>query len=158
MRKKFLIIVILLIVIIAGVLIIFNRNNKNIEINILELANRISQSNAFEDELAEAEKEIVISEYDFDENKIKEIVSYQGSGATSEEIVILQLNAKNDLNEIKQKIDNRLTERKEVFESYLPKEVSKIDNKILKIVNNYIILCISNNQDEVNNIINDYIK
>lgn len=158
MSKKILIIVILLIVIIIGGVIILNRNNKNIEINIFELANKISQSNAFEDELAEVEKELVIDEYDFDENKIKEIVSYQGSGATSEEIVILQSNTKNDLNEIKQKIDDRLVERKEVFESYLPKEVSKIDNKILKIVNNYAILCISNNQEEVNNIINEYIK
>ena len=125
MSKKILIIVILLIVIIIGGVIILNRNNKNIEINIFELANKISQSNAFEDELAEVEKKLVIDEYDFDENKIKEIVSYQGSGATSEEIVILQSNTKNDLNEIKQKIDDRLVERKEVFESYLPKKFPK---------------------------------
>ena len=49
-------------------------------------------------------------------------------------------------------------ERKEVFESYLPEEVFKIDNSILETKGNYLIFCISGDSNKASEIINNYIK
>ena len=159
MNKKILTIVILVIVlVIIGVIFWSNSKNKNIQINIDELADKIATSGAFEDQLIKADSEMVIKDYGFTNDEIKELVSYQGSGATSEEIVILQVNDKSNLNTVKQKINTRIDERKEAFASYLPKEVFKIENNVLKIEGNYAVLCISNDAKKVSDVINIYIK
>lgn len=159
MNKKVLIIVFLIIILIVTIgVIFFVDKDENIQINIDELADKIAKSGAFEDELIKADSDILIKDYNFTNEEIKELVSYQGSGATSEEIVVLQVNDKNNLNSVKEKINTRIDERKEAFENYLPKEVFKIENNILKIKGNYVILCISNDAKKVSDVINNYIK
>ncbi len=159
MKKKVLICISLIIIlIIIGIIIFLNMKNENIQINIEELSEEIFKSESFEDELIKVDSEMVMNNYGFTNEEIKQLISYQGSGATSEEILVLEANDKSKLNNIKEKINVRLTERKEVFESYLPKEVYKIDNNILSIKGNYVILCISNDTNKVNTIINNYLK
>ena len=157
--KKISLIIIIALIIIVSIFLAINFNNKQniIEIDIEELGKKISESGVFQDEIAKVDKEIVYKAYGFNDNLIKEIVSYQGSGATSEEILILQVNEKENLNEVKEMINNRIEERKEIFVSYLPKEVYKLENNIFRVYNNYIIMCISNDNEKVNEIINQII-
>lgn len=159
MNKKILIpiIIIILIAIIVSI-ILFNNNDSSLEIDIEELSKQIVESGVFSDELAKIDNQIVMTDYSFTSEEIKGIVSYQGSGATSEELVVLEVNNKSFLNSVKNKIDTRLNERKGAFESYLPEEVFKIDNNLLEVKGNYLIMCISNDSNKVNEVINNYIK
>ena len=159
MNKKILIpiIIIILIAIIVSI-ILFNNNDSSLEIDIEELSKQIVESGIFSDELAKIDNQIVMTDYSFTSEEIKGIVSYQGSGATSEELVVLEVNNKSFLNSVKNKIDTRLNERKGAFESYLPEEVFKIDNNLLEVKGNYLIMCISNDSNKVNEVINNYIK
>ena len=160
MKKKIAIIIIIIAIIVIAVLamIIVKNNNKTIQINIEDLASKILQSGAFEDELIKVDSEMIMKDYNFTADEVEEFVSYQGSGATSEEIVILKVKDKSNLNSIKDKINARIEERKEAFQSYLPKEVGKIDNNVLRVEENYVIFCVSNDSSKVNQIINDYVK
>ena len=159
MKKKIwiLLIIVVIIAMVLGIVFI-QKNKKDIQINIQDLANRIVGSASFEDQLAQADSEMVMNDYTFTSDEINDLVSYQGSGATSEELVILQVKDKSKINSVKEKINTRLSERREAFGSYLPKEVGKIDNNILRVEGNYIILCIANDTNTVNKIINEYIK
>ena len=158
MKKYIGIIVIIAIFAILIVCTIVRKNvNSDIQININELADRIVSSSSFEDELAKIDDELAIELYGFEANGIEEIASYQGSGASSEEILVLKVKDANDLNNETEKIEARLKEREEAFASYLPKEVSKIQNHILEQKGNYIILCICNDYNTVNKVINDYL-
>ena len=159
MKKKILIFIIVVVIVAVVLAVMFiPRNSKNIQINIQDLASKIAESGSFEDQLMQVDSEMVIEDYNFSSDEINELVSYQGSGATSEEIVILQVKDKSQINDVKSKIDTRLAERKEAFESYLPEEVGKIDNNILKVKGNYVILCIANDTNTVNNVLNENIK
>ena len=158
MKKYLGIIVIIAIFATLIVCTIVRKNvNSDIQININELADRIASSSSFEDELAKIDNELAINLYNFEQETIEEIVAYQGSGASSEEILILKVKDANDLNNETEKIEARLKEREEAFASYLPKEVSKIQNHILEQKGNYIILCICNDYNTVNKVINDYL-
>ncbi len=158
MKKYIGIIVIIAIFATLIVCTIVRKNvNSDIQININELADRIVSSSSFEDELAKIDNELAINLYNFEQETIEEIVAYQGSGASSEEILILKVKDANDLNNETEKIEARLKEREEAFASYLPKEVSKIQNHILEQKGNYIILCICNDYNTVNKVINDYL-
>lgn len=159
MNKKIVIIVaIVVIALIIGLVVWINRENANIQIDINALGERILESGAFSDELAKIDSEITMNSYGFTSDEISELLSFEGSGATSEEIVILKVNDKSNLNSVKEKINTRLAERKEAFEDYLPEEVFKIDNHILEVKGNYVIMCISNNSNEVMDTINDYMR
>ena len=96
--------------------------------------------------------------YGFLPDSIEEIISYQGSGASSEEVLILKVKDVNDVNNEKKIIETRLNEKKDAYASYMPEEVSKIENRILIEKGNYLILCICNDYDTVNNIIDDYLR
>ena len=157
MKKKIWIILIILIIAIVFA-IVFIPKNKDVQINIQDLASRIVESASFEDQLEQADSEMVMDDYNFSSDEINDLVSYQGSGATSEELVILQVKDKSKINSVKEKINTRLSERRGAFESYLPKEVRKIDNNILRVEGNYIILCIANDTNTVNKILNEYIR
>ncbi len=150
--------IILLIIIIVAVIIFLQKNEVNIQINIEGLAEEIAKSSAFEDQLEKVDSEMTMQDYNFSTDEVAQLVSYQGSGASSEEIVILQVKEKSNINSVKDKINTRLAERKEAFESYLPEEVGKIDNSILRVEGNYIILCVAKDANTVNNVINEYIK
>lgn len=159
MKKKILIFIIVVVIVAVVLAVMFiPRNSKNIQIKIQDLASKIAESGSFEDQLMQVDSEMVIEDYNFSSDEINELVSYQGSGATSEEIVILQVKDKSQINDVKSKIDTRLAERKEAFKSYLPEEVGKIDNNILKVEGNYVILCIANDTNTVNNVLNENIK
>ena len=157
MKKKIWIILIILIIAIVFA-IVFIPKNKDVQINIQDLASRIVESASFEDQLEQTDSEMVMDDYNFSSDEINDLVSYQGSGATSEELVILQVKDKSKINSVKEKINTRLSERRGAFESYLPKEVGKIDNNILRVEGNYIILCIANDTNTVNKILNEYIR
>lgn len=148
----------ILIIIIVSVILFLQKNKENVQINIDELAGEISKSNAFEEQLEKVDSEMIMQDYNFSNDEIERLVSYQSSGASSEEIVILQVKEKSKINSVKEKISERLSERKEAFESYLPKEVGKIENSIFRIEGNYVILCIAKDYSTVNKVINEYIK
>lgn len=160
MNKKKIVIAlaVILIIIIVAVILFLQKNKENIQINIEGLAEEITKSNAFEDQLEKIDSEMTMQDYNFSTDEVAQLVSYQGSGASSEEIVILQVKEKSNINSVKDKINTRLAERKEAFESYLPEEVGKIDNSILRVEGNYIILCVAKDANTVNNVINEYIK
>ena len=158
MKKKIGIICIIILIILIGLAImVIKEKDKNIEINIEDLASKIVETNAFEDKLEKVDSEMIMENYNFSSDEIEKLVSYQGSGASSEEIVILQVKDKSKLDSVKEKINTRLQERKEAFESYLPKEVYKLENYNLEEYGNYLILCISNDANQANDIIKQYI-
>ena len=158
MKKKIAIVIVIVLIIIAVLGIIINNSNKSIQINIEDLATKIAESGAFEDEIAKIDSEMIMSDYNITTDEVEGFVSYQGSGATSEEIVILKVKDKRNLNDVKDKINSRIQERKQAFQSYLPEEVGKIDNNILRVKGNYVIFCVSNDSSKVNQVINDYVK
>lgn len=158
MKKIFLIIFTIILIIIIGIVAsinIFKENN--ITLDMQKLALDLINQSIFEDDLSEIDRDSIVKKYNFPNDKIKNIISYMGSGATAEEILLLEVFNREDTGEILNIIKEKLEERKQDFQNYLPKEVFKLENYYLKSVNNYIILCISNDEKQAEKIINKYI-
>ena len=156
--KRNIFVLVLMLIILFSMVIVNIKQKENIEINIQDLGKQIIEEGEFEDELELTEKEIALKNYNLDQTKIKDIVYYTGSGATAEEILLIELNDKNDIQEIKQKMETRIEEQKEVFQNYFPKEVQKLENSLIKIQGKYAILSISKDSSQNMSIINQYIK
>ncbi len=154
MNKKILIIgIILVVIIVLGINFVFTDKDENLQIDMQKLSEELINSQIFEDDLSQVDKDTIIKKYNFTSEKIKDITSYVGTGATAEEILILEMIDKNDIEETEKIIETKIEERKADFQNYLPKEVFKLENYNLDNKGNYIILCISNDYSKAKDII-----
>lgn len=154
MNKKILIIgIILVVIIVLGINFFFTNRDENVQIDMQKLSEELINSQIFEDDLSQVDKDTIIKKYNFTSEKIKDITSYVGTGATAEEILILEMIDKNDIEETEKIIETKIEERKADFQNYLPKEVFKLENYNLDNKGNYIILCISNDYSKAKDII-----
>ena len=63
-----------MLILIAILIIIFiKKNNKDIQINVEELALKIAETNSFEDELIKVDYEMILKDYDFNKDEIKNL-------------------------------------------------------------------------------------
>lgn len=155
MKKNVIIIAIVVIIAIVIKIVAVNMD-KNVNIDMQKLAEELNNEKIFEDNLSQIDRDTIIKRYNFNSEKIKNINSYVGTGATAEEILIIELVDKKDRNEIEKIIETKLEERKADFQTYLPEEVFKLENYNLESKGNYIILCVSNDYDKAKEIINKY--
>ncbi len=125
------------------------------EIDISSLGSELLEQVEFEDELNLVDDAMVKKLYHIEEF-IKAQV-YIGSGATAEEIAIFEFDSGEAAAEGLNAAEDRLEEQKENFASYVPKELQKLDNAVVKQAGNYLVVCVSNG-DEAEKIIKSYIK
>lgn len=154
--KNIVIVLSIVIVLVVSIIIIFSNKNENVNIDIEKLAEELVNSKNFNDNLSEVDKETIIDKYGFNNDSVSNIISYMGSGATAEEILIIEAKDKNKINEIKNIIEEKVKEKEESFRNYLPNEVYKIENSNIECKDKYIILCISNDSEKSLGIIKKY--
>lgn len=153
--KKEICIIILIVVIISGILLFTNRD-KDITIDINKISKDIMENIKFEDELNKMDNNTVSKLYDIN-NATSQLV-YMSSGATAEEIAIFEFKDKEECKIALEKANKRIEEQKENFKDYMPKEMKRLENAIIKNKNKYLIVCITNNQEKIEEILNKYIK
>lgn len=153
--KKEIWIIIVIIVAISGILL-FTNKEKDITIDINEISEDIMGNIKFEDELNKMDNDTVSKLYDIN-NTTSQLV-YMSSGATAEEIAIFEFKDKEECKKALEKANKRIEEQKQNFQDYMPKEMKKLENAIIKNKNKYLIVCVTNSQDEIGNILNKYLK
>ncbi|MGN0403424.1 MAG: DUF4358 domain-containing protein [Acetatifactor sp.] len=110
----------------------------------------------FEDELNRVEDAGTIKML-YDVDNATEAYVYISSGATAEEIAVFTFENKEAAELGLKKAEERLTVQKENYTSYVPEEVKKLDNAVVKQTGNYVVLCVSEG-DEAGKIIEGYMK
>ena len=153
MKKNIYLIVIIGIVLLGFVL--YKGNAKDVKIDINKLAEGMTQNIKFKDELNETDVDTIKMLYNID-NAISQKV-YISSGATAEEIAIFEFENKNDLNNALGNANKRIEEQKESFKNYVPEELKKLDNAIITKKGNYLIICITDDEN-AQTIIENYTK
>lgn len=154
MKKYMYVGIVLIIAIIIGV-IIFTNKPKDVTIDINQLAEDIMQNTKFEDEMNEADVDTAKILYGI-ENAVSQKV-YISSGATADEVSIFEFANIEDAKSAVEKVNTRISEQKESFENYIPKEVSKLENALVIQRGKYIITCVANDEN-VQKLIDKYTK
>lgn len=148
--------IIILIIVIIGAVIVFTNKSKDITIDISKLAEDIMENIKFEDELNKVDNETANKLYDIN-NAVSQVV-YMSSGATAEEMAIFEFKDEENCKIALEKANNRIEEQKQSFKDYMPKEMKKIEDAIVVSKNKYLIVCIADNKDDIEKILNKYIK
>lgn len=146
--------VVLMLVMVLGI----TACNKKTEVtmNINELGDKIIKDGEFLDELTPLENDIFTDIYeDVDANDIQEKVAYVGTGASAEQVVIIEAKNEESAKNIKAGLKEKLQYDIEQNRDYLPDEIPKLENPVLQVIDKYVVLCVSNNNEIIETMIKD---
>lgn len=153
-RLKQIIAAALMLVIVLGV----TACNKKTEvtINIKELGDKIVKEGDFLDELTPLENDMFTEIYeDVDANHIQDKVAYVGTGASAEQVVIIEAKNQESAKNIKTGLNKKLQYDIEQNRDYLPDEIPKLEKPVLQVIDKYVVLCVSNNNEIIETMLKD---
>ncbi len=105
------------------------------------LANELMEKVEFVDELSPVKSEMVPKLYGID-NALEAYV-YMGSGATAEEVAVFKFSDEQAAKDGLSKLQDYIAARKDSFANYIPGEVARLDNAVIKQSGEYLALCVS---------------
>ncbi|MGN0169813.1 MAG: DUF4358 domain-containing protein [Lachnospiraceae bacterium] len=118
----------------------------------IELAEKVT----YTDELNKIDSGVAGELYQI--NTAENAYVYVSSGATAEEVAVFEFADEEDAGEAVEAANTRIQEQKESFEMYAPEEVSRLDKAIVKQSGRYLMVCITEDTDTAENIIEDYFQ
>ncbi|GKX31275.1 hypothetical protein SH1V18_37550 [Vallitalea longa] len=118
-------------------------DDKEVTLDISDLATNLNEKIEFVDDLTKIDDSSIQTIYQIDYAVASEV--YVSSGATAEEIAVFELEDKEDADKAYKACEERIETQKEAFETYIPEEMEKLDNAVIKKVGKYVIVCIADN-------------
>lgn len=128
---------------------------KTVDIDMRDLTDELIDNVKFEDSLTEIDRSMSKKIYGID--NASDSIVYISSGATSEEIAIFKFNDKNTAKEEYKKVEARIEKQKKDYASYAPLETKRLDKAIIERKGNYVILCVTDD-NEARSIIDKHVK
>ncbi|MDU4890254.1 MAG: DUF4358 domain-containing protein [Clostridium sp.] len=94
--------------------------------------------------------------YYINKNHVEEFIFFAPkTNMDASEILILKAKSKEELNQLKDKVETRLEKSASSFESYRPDQYELIQDKVLKVRGNYLILIVSEGVSEIEELIDE---
>ena len=123
------------------------------EVDITSLAEALKNDITYQDELTEIDLETASMIMSFGDAEIIQAVIYESSGATAEEIVVLQCASEEDAKKAAEALKNRVEEQKEAFEDYVPAELTKLADAVIETKGRVAVLSVSDEPETVRDIL-----
>lgn len=105
------------------------------------LANELMEKVGFVDELNQISPEMVSKLYGID--NAEEAYVYMGSGATAEEVAVFKFADEQAAKDGLAKAEQRIASQKDSFANYIPEEVARLDDAVIKQSGEYLAVCVS---------------
>lgn len=113
---------------------------------------------SYDDQLGEVDKDTAAMFLNFAEVEIEEAAIYESSGATAEEIVVLNCKDSDSAVKAKEAFSQRVEEQIENFTDYVPAEVPKLKDAVIISSGKYVVLSVSSDSSKAKSIIEDSFK
>lgn len=131
---------------------------KEVTLDVTEVSNRLLEEIAYQDELSSVDLDTAAMIFNFSDVNITNGAIFESSGATAEEIVVLECASAEDTDAAKAALTARVADQKESFTDYVPEELVKLGKAVIVESGNYAILSVSDEPDKALKIIEEYTK
>ncbi len=150
MMKKFSILLTLLMVVLvaAGC-----SSSQPAALDVQQTADKLAQEVSFQDQLTKMDQDAALKLYDLTADDVETASLYVGTGATAEEISVWQGKDADAAKKIQDAVNTRIENQKESFVDYNPEEMPKLENPVVVAKGNYVVLCLSGDNENAKKII-----
>ncbi|MBR5485278.1 MAG: DUF4358 domain-containing protein [Oscillospiraceae bacterium] len=130
------------------------------DIDLTKTADELQSQLVFKDNLNRLDDSMMSNFYpSVDLSKVSEYAVFvSGTGSTAEEIALFELKSSDDIQMIENAIDERLTDQKIAYQDYVPEEMVKIENAVVKTGGNYVFAVLCDDTDSASEILSGYFK
>lgn len=127
--------------------------DEKIVMDVATLADQLKEGITFKDDMSLLEDDIFSMVYNIDMGDIVNKKIYLSAGATAEEIAVIEGKDSESVGRIVDGLEQKIEDQKVNFESYVPEEMKKLEDPVLVKEGNYVILCISDDNEKALDII-----
>lgn len=121
------------------------------QIDAKGLAASLAQEVSYKDTLEELTAEQISIYFEVEEGVTATV--YMGSGSTAEEVAVFEAKDEETAKRQLASVETYLEEQAESFRDYIPEEVKRIDDAVVKQQGNYVVLCVSDDSAKAEEII-----
>ncbi|MCD8022259.1 MAG: DUF4358 domain-containing protein [Lachnospiraceae bacterium] len=129
--------------------------DETVSIEISELAEALLET-VTSDTLSETASSLVPSIYYLDEEDVASSVAYASSGATACEIAVIESASADDVENVEDMMQTRVDNQTELYASYNQSEAARLETAIIKSVGTYTVLCVCDDTDAAEEILESY--
>jgi hypothetical protein len=128
----------------------------DMKVETQKMADYIVEKTEFADFMSLVDFEIFLSLYNLDESIVKDASMYASTGATAEEVAVIIPYDEAELELIQVACEERIEAQKDGFKNYIPEELVKLENPVMKRVGDAFIFVVCNDKDKAEELINNY--
>lgn len=99
--------------------------------------------------------DILASTYFVDMDQVEESAAYMSTGATACEVAVIKCTDSSYTTEVEDLFKSRVESQSELFASYAPDEVKKLDAAIIRVSGNYVVLCVTDDASKAESVLKD---
>lgn len=131
---------------------------EEVTINICECAGKFKETIAFQDTLTAISEEMITAIYRITAADVVQQQVFVSTGATAEEIAVFEAVDDKAAQRIELAVRERLTDQITSFKDYLPTELPKLEDPFIAIKGKYVILCVSDHNEDAKTVLNTFLK
>ncbi|WP_267379482.1 DUF4358 domain-containing protein [Bacillus sp. GM_Baccil_2] len=136
----------------------FGKKDNVNSLSAIEIGEKIKHVINLE-EMKEGDSKKLQKLYNINTDEVESFVLYTApTNIKADEIVVMKVKDKKNVENIKEKISNRIEKKSKSFKDYLPDEYFLIEKHVLKTKDNYILLAISKDADKVEKTFDEIFK
>ena len=128
---------------------------KEISVEVPKLAEELL-STVTSDQLSETAADMLPSIYFYEADDVAEAVAYASSGATACEVAVIESKDAGNTEEIEKLFQTRVDNQSALYASYNEAEVSRLDDAIIESAGAYTVLCVCDDKDAAEKILEGY--
>lgn len=120
------------------------------------LAKDLSEKITYQDELNLMDESLAKQLYGIDD--AENLWVYTGSGATAEEVGVIQMADEASAKDALEKAQQRIETQKDAFTSYVPEEIPKLEKAVTEQYGEYVVLSVSDTPEQAKEVIQQHLK
>ncbi|MCD7883986.1 MAG: DUF4358 domain-containing protein [Lachnospiraceae bacterium] len=129
--------------------------DETVSIDVSELAEALLET-VTSDTLSETASSMIPSIYYLDEEDVASAAAYASSGATACEVAVIESTDADGAENVETKMQTRVDNQEELYASYNQSEAARLDTAIIKSNGAYTVLCVCDDTDRAEEILEEY--
>lgn len=131
-------------------------SQKTVTVDKDALAQELLNNVPFKDQMSEVDSAVFYMLYGVTEEQVDSAVMISGTGATAEEIAVIHAASPDHMDALLEAVDQRIQSQRDSFENYVPAEMNKLAEPVIAQLGDYVVVCISDDNEKAENIIRQY--
>lgn len=128
----------------------------DVTVDSAALAKELTSSAVTSDTLTEAQSTMLSTIYFISEEDLAGGAAYMSAGSTACEVAVVELKDASKTKDAEEKFKSRVQSQSDLYASYAPDEVTKLNNAIIKSTGKYTVLVVCDNTDAANEVLKKY--